>query len=179
MATRDFGEAEHMGEVDRILQDVDLLGQAREDVDRGIRDDQRIVMTRNIHDEAMAEPPRGAQAAVALDDGAHQLVGVQTALHQRLRAAFADQLDCPLRGGAAVVGLDDRMRRNVQSKGSCGLLDEVARPDQNWLDQPKTGRVQRAFERALVARMGDGNPGRAGLLRPGDQAIIFFMLAST
>ena len=45
----------------------------------------------HVHDEAMADPPRRAQAGLALDHRAHQLVGVQAALHQRLGAALANQ----------------------------------------------------------------------------------------
>ena len=49
----------------------------------------------HVHHEAVADAPRGAQARLAPDDRAHQLVGVQAALHQRLGLALAHQLAPP------------------------------------------------------------------------------------
>ena len=107
--------AERVGEVDRVLDDVDLDLQVRRDVDRGIGDDQRLVVVRHVHDEAMADAPGGAQAGVARDDRAHELVGVQAALHQRLGPAFADQRDGLGGGVMAVLGVDDLEAADVEA----------------------------------------------------------------
>jgi hypothetical protein len=37
-----FGDADDVGEVDRVLDDVDLVFQRRRDVDRGVGDQQRV-----------------------------------------------------------------------------------------------------------------------------------------
>ena len=44
MATRTSVSAQRMGEVDRVLHDVDLVLQGRRDVHRGVGDDQRVGM---------------------------------------------------------------------------------------------------------------------------------------
>ena len=66
-----------------------------------------VGVARHVHDEAMADAPRGADAGVARDHRAHQLVGVKAALHQRLGAARRDQLDRLGGGIVAVLGIDD------------------------------------------------------------------------
>ena len=93
IATRTSFDPKRVGEVDRVLDDVDLGLQVGRDVDRGVGDDQRLVMTGDVHHEAMADAPCGPKAGVALDHRAHKLVGVEAAFHQRLRASLAHQLD--------------------------------------------------------------------------------------
>ena len=44
-----------MAEVDGVLDDVDLVGEIGRDVDRGVGDDQRVVVPRNIHHKAVAD----------------------------------------------------------------------------------------------------------------------------
>ena len=56
----------------------------------------------------VADPASGAQAGLACDDRAQQLVGVQAALHQQLGLALAHQRDRPRRRGVAVRRVDDR-----------------------------------------------------------------------
>ena len=67
---------------------MELVLQGRCDVDRGIRDDERIRMTWHIHDEAMADPTVGPDAGIAGYHRAHQFVRVQAALHQRFHLAL-------------------------------------------------------------------------------------------
>ena len=80
-------------EIDRVLADVDLVLQRRRDVDRGVGDDEDLVIGRHVHDEHVTEAAAGAEARLPRHDRAEQLVGVQAALHQQLRLAAADQLD--------------------------------------------------------------------------------------
>ena len=70
-----------MAEVDRVLHDVDLVGEIRRDVDRGVGDDQRVLVAGNIHHETMTNAPRRADAALARDHSTHQLVGMEAAFH--------------------------------------------------------------------------------------------------
>jgi len=48
-----------VGEIDRVLNDIDLLLERRRDVDRSVGDDQRSIVVRDIHYEAMADPACG------------------------------------------------------------------------------------------------------------------------
>jgi hypothetical protein len=83
-----------MAEIDRVLHDIDLLCEARRDIDHGVGDDQRVLVARDIHHKTMADPPRRTNAGLARNHGAHQLVGMQAALHQRFGSTLPYQLDC-------------------------------------------------------------------------------------
>ena len=95
------------GEVDGVLDDMDLVLQGRSDVDRRVGDDQRIGVARHVHDEAMADPAGGPQAAFAADHGAHEFVRVQAPLHQRLGLAGPHEVDGLLGRRMAVRCVDD------------------------------------------------------------------------
>ena len=164
-----------MAEIDGVLHDIDLVGEGRSDVDSSIGNDERLGMARDIHHEAVTEPPRGTQTAVALHDGAHELVGMKTSLHQRFRPALADQLDGPQRRGVAVLGLDDRQRGDIEAEFDRRSADAFPRTDQDRSDQPEARRVDSAFQRALVAGVCYCGRRRACLLRSPDQPIVFFV----
>jgi hypothetical protein len=83
-----------MCEIDRVLDDVHLVGERRGDVDGRIGDDQGLRQRRYVHHKAMTDAPFGPQPGFPLHHGAHQLVGVEAALHERLGLAFADQAYC-------------------------------------------------------------------------------------
>ena len=109
-----LGEAQRVAEIDRVLHDVDLVLEGRRDVDRGVRDDQRLLVGRHVEHEAVADAARGAQPGVALHHLPQQLVGVQAPLHQRLGPAARDLLH-RLRGGGVAVGrLHQLAAREVQ-----------------------------------------------------------------
>jgi hypothetical protein len=79
-----------MPEIDRVLHDVHLGLEIRQDVDRGVGDDQRVFVTGDVHHKAMADAAGGADARFARNYRTHQLVGVQAALHQGFGLAFAN-----------------------------------------------------------------------------------------
>ena len=70
IATRTGLDPQRVREIDGVLDDVDLVLQRRRDVDRRVGDDQRPIVAGHVHDEAMADPARRAQAALAAHDGA-------------------------------------------------------------------------------------------------------------
>ena len=88
-----------------------LLLQRRQDVDGGVGNDDRPGIGRHGHEEAVAEPPLGAQAALLLHHLVQQLVGVQAALHQASRLAAAYHRHRHLGRVVAVLGGDDAVRR--------------------------------------------------------------------
>ena len=96
-------EADRGEQIDRVLDDVALGIEVGKDVDRGIGDEQRFGIGRHVHDEDVADAPRGAQAGLREATCAHQLVGVQAALHQELALGLADQLDA-LAAAASLCG---------------------------------------------------------------------------
>ena len=70
---------------------------------------------RHVHDEDMADPPLGAEPGRRDGDLAHQLVGVQAALHQELAPALADQRDGLGGGGVAVRRVDDLAAGEIEA----------------------------------------------------------------
>ena len=107
IATRTSCEPQRVRQIDRVLHDVDLLGEVGGDVDGGVGDDQRVLVAGHVHHEAMADAARRADAGVARDDGAHQLVGMQAALHQGFGLALAHEFD---RLGGRIVAVRRRRR---------------------------------------------------------------------
>ena len=85
IATRTSVRAQRVREVDRVLQRCGPCPR----VSGAMLTAASVMMSASVqpghvHHEAVADAARGAQAGVALDHRAHQLVGVQAAFHQRL-----------------------------------------------------------------------------------------------
>ena len=82
-----------MREVDRVLHDIDLVGEIGADVDRRIGHDQRLIVPGNIHHKAVTDAAHRTDASVARHNGAHQFVRMQTALHESFGRSLADHRD--------------------------------------------------------------------------------------
>ena len=63
---------------------------------------ERVRVARHVHDEAVADPPLGPDAALARDHRSHDLVGVEAALHQRFNPARGHEADSLGRGIVAM-----------------------------------------------------------------------------
>ncbi len=148
-------DADGVGEVDRVLHDIDLFFQSRRDVYRGIGDDQRRGVAGHVHDETMADAACCAHAAVMSDHRGQQFVGVQAALHQRLGLALAYQRDDAAKAEvvAAVFRGNDRKFRYVNAVFLGDGRQPRRRPHQDRCDQVKASRLDRAGERHRVAGM--------------------------
>ena len=68
--------AKHVREVDGVLHDVALVGQRRDDVDRGVGDEDRSRITRHVHDVDVADSAAGPKAGIGRHDRMHELVCV-------------------------------------------------------------------------------------------------------
>jgi hypothetical protein len=106
---------------------------------------------RRLHHEAVAHAPAGAQPAG--DHCAHQLVGVQAALHQRLDRTGQCELDGAGRGGMAVRRVLDHDAAEVQAVLGRDLEQALARADQQRFDQAGSTRVERRRQADRVARV--------------------------
>ena len=137
IATRTSCEPQRMRQIDRVLHDIDLVGEARGDVDRGVGDDQRVLVAGNIHHKAMADAARRADAGLARDNGAHQLVGMEAALHQGLGLALAHELDGLCRRSRGCAPRPSRVNAEMSTSAS-----------------------------AAAARMRSGGPTRIGAIKP-------------
>ena len=106
-------------EVDGVLDDVALRQQIRRDVHRGIGDEQRLRMVRNVHHEDVADTPGGAKSSLPLRDCPQQLIRMQASFHQQLGFARANELDRFLRRRLAVRGVDDVDALDVEIERLC------------------------------------------------------------
>ena len=83
----------------------------------------------------MADAAAGAQAAVLLDHGGEQIVGMEIALHHRPGLAGQHHGDGAV-GGDAMVGFRQRFAlRNIGAEFFGGLADARGIADQDRLDQ--------------------------------------------
>src|SRR5262249_33228089 len=94
-------------EVDRVLNDVPLRVEVRKYIDGRIGDEQRFGMARHVHHEDMAYSPRRSQTCTGARDSAHELIGMQAALHQQLTFRFMNQLHRLGGGGVTIACIDD------------------------------------------------------------------------
>ena len=106
-------------------------------------------------------------------DAAHQLVGMQAALHQSFALARMDHFD-RLRGrGLAVRGIDDLIACDVQAMLGGGVPDLGGGPHEDRLDDAGLSGVHRAPQRTFVAGMHHQGRHRRHFLCGRDQAIVF------
>src|SRR5208283_3567481 len=114
---------------------------------------------------------------VLADDLGHQLVGVQTALHQQLRFAEAHQLDRLLSGGVAVRDIDDIIPAKIELQLLGDGPDLRYWADENWQNDPGFRRVYCARQRRVVARVRNCRRDRWQSLAASNQPIVFLVLA--
>ena len=144
-----------MREVDRVLHDIDLVGEVGGDVDRRIGDDQRLLVAGNVHHKAVADAARRTDAGVARHNGAHQFVRMQTALHQSLGLSLAHQRDRLCGRVVAVLGGSMAKAEMSSLRRPRRVADAGRRSDQDRLDQAQPGSFHRPLERNPVAGVRD------------------------
>jgi hypothetical protein len=142
-------------EVNRVLNDVPLTVEIREDVDRRIGHEQGVGIGWNVHHEHMADATLGPQPNRLCRDAAHKLVGVQTTLHQHLALGSVDQLYALGGRCLAVWGIDYFEPGDVETVLVRGVPDLGFRADQDGLYDAGLGTVDRTAQRCLVAGMDD------------------------
>jgi hypothetical protein len=161
-------EADLRKHIDRVLNDIALGVEIGEDIDGGVRDEKGFVVSRHVHDENVADPPRGAQSGSRCGHGPHKLVGVQTALHQQLALPLVDQFDRLCRGFIAMGDIDDLEFSYVEFVVASDSGDLRCRSNENWDDDSGLGRLDRTTKRCLVARVDHDRRRRRGALCLGD-----------
>ena len=83
-----------MKQIDGILANLTLRGEIGGDVNRRIGDADQPVMFRNVDQKDVTAAPTGhAQAVVAVQNGAHEHIGVDIALHDKIGLAAAHHPD--------------------------------------------------------------------------------------
>src|SRR4051794_38072699 len=129
-------------------------------------------MSGHIYDEHMADPARRAQASLARGHLAHELVGVQAALHQQLALGFVNQRHRLRRGRLAVRGVDELEAIDIDPMlaGHGGNLP--GRTDQDRNDDASFGCLDEPAQGRLVAGMSDDGCRRRDFFRIGDQPLI-------
>ena len=106
-------------------------------------------------------------------DGAQELVGVQTALHQQLGFPLAHQLHRFGRGPVAVRNVHDPRAAERQPAVFGDLPDLRLGPDQDRHDQPVRTGFERAGQRRFLARVGHCGRHRLETAAPNQQLFVF------
>ena len=133
-------------------------------------------MSRHVQHKAVADATRGAKSRIALHHRAHQLVGVEATLHQRLGPPFAHKLDGLGGRSVAVRDVDTFIGRDVQLELLRDSSNFRLRTDQDGPNEPHLRRVDRSLERALVARVRDRGDHRVEAFRRRDEALVLLVL---
>jgi hypothetical protein len=157
IATLGSAMLQHVRQVDGVLHDVDLGFEVGRDVDRGVGDEQQARVGRHVHQEDVADAARGAQAGGLVDDFAHQFVGVQRALHQRLDLAFARQRDGDSAAAWLCGDVDQGAAVEVELVASAIWRIFLLGADQGGDDQAAVARQQRTLA-AIRYRRGGPRP---------------------
>ncbi len=118
----------------------------RRDIDGGVGDDQRLGITRYVHQITMRHAPLGAQAGFPHDDGAQQFIGMQRALHDGADFSLRRQ-GCGFgRRGMAMRHIDERPGRNINAGRLCCRPDTRRGANQRRRDQIFTGGVENRLQ---------------------------------
>ena len=130
-----------MRQIDRVLDDIDFGVEVRGDVHRGVANDQRVGIARHVHDEAVADPAGRPNAGLSRHHSAHQLIGVQAALHERLDLARRDQL-YGLGGRVfTMLGIHELERTDVDVRLPGNCPHSLHRTYKDGVHQPQIRRL--------------------------------------
>ncbi len=160
-----------MHEIDGVLADVALVLERRRDVDRRIRDDQKLGIGRHVHDIDMADAAFGAKPRAAADDGTEQFVGMQAALHDRADLAGNRKLDGEGRCRMAVFGRHDLEAIDGNAGLFGGGADLRLRADQDRLQQAFVAYLDGRFDRFRRAGMDKRRLDHRQAARLGDDGV--------
>ena len=132
--------------------DVDLVLERRRDVDRGVGDDQDLVIRRHVHDEDVADAAPGAQAGLLARRPRRAARRVCRLPFIRSSAcALANQLDRLRRRRMAVRRVDDArcLPRSIPCFAATSWIF-AAGPTRIGTIKPISRRLDRAGERRLL-----------------------------
>ena len=120
----------------------------------------------------MADAARGTQARCSGGHRAHQLVGMQAALHEEFALPLVDQLDSIGCGGLAMRRIHQLIARDIDPMLPGDRSDLLGRPHQNGRDDAQFRRLAGSAQRSLVARMDHHSAGRRYLFRERDELVV-------
>jgi hypothetical protein len=103
---------------------------------------------------------------------AHQLVGMQTALHQRFGFTLPHQLDCFRSRIMAVLRFLDWEARYIGFRLIGGLANTGRRPNQNRSDEAQFDRLDDTLDRDRITRMRNCGRHRQQLLGRTQEAVV-------
>ena len=110
------------------------------------------------------------------DHGAHQLVGVQAALHQRLGLARAERVRTAFAAELTLCSASTSSNDEMSSfSRSATSRMRASGPTRIGCDEAQARGLDGAFQRDLVAGMRDGDADARQLLRSCDQPLVFLM----
>ena len=133
---------------------------------------QRPRIGGRVDREHVADASRVRRPVSPCDDRAHQFVGVQRALHQRLDLAGARHRHRLRRGGVAVLGRDDLETGNVEPMRRGGSRIFRSGPISTGAISSSLAASIAPMQRSLVDRMDDRRPKRLHRARRLDELRI-------
>ena len=120
----------------------------------------------------MTHAPARPEPGVLLDDRAHELVGVQAALHQHLGAALPHELHRPSRARVTVRGVLDLVLVDVEVEVLRDAADPVGGTDEDGPEDASVRGLDHGAQRGLVARVRDSRRDGRNLLAAGEDPLV-------
>ena len=153
-----------------------------ENIDGGVGDEERFGIGRNIHDEDVADAPRGPQPGLARRNFPHQFIGMKAAFHQQIALVLANEVDRLGRCFLAVSCIDDLEPADIEACEVSHRGYFRRRTHEHRLDEACFRTLHDTSQRRVIARVSHDHPGGGDLLgaryepvvlrhwRPGERA---------
>ena len=137
-------------------------------------------MAGNVHDEAVADPPGGPQAALAANHGAHELVRMQAALHQGFRLAGLHEVDgrLPQQHGCAAASTMRNPEISLPSASATASILALG-PTEDRLDQAELDRLEHGAQGCRIAGVRHGDLQLRNRLRGRHEPVVLVVLPLT
>ena len=144
-----------MRKVNRVLHNVPFVGKTGISVDGSVGHEKLPRIERRVDDKYVAHPAVGPQLLLS-QDGHHEFICMQAALHQRFHPAVAGEDGRLYSGRMAVLSRNEFVRGQIE----LGLLGRRPYlrlgPDHHGQNQARSRRFDGTAERQGINWMDDG-----------------------
>ena len=135
---------------DHVKKNIGLVLQTRCDIDDGIRDHQRFVISGQIEPENVAYAPCGAHVGIARNNRTQQFVGMLRTFHQGSGFPGVNQRDRSARCGDRIIfGIDQPQSIETDFQGVGACLYTLPRADKHRIDDAILTRGECRGQRIL------------------------------
>ena len=138
--------ADRVIQINRVLNDVAFDFEIGKYVDRGVGYEKGLGISRDVHDKNMTDAPCGPKAGARCGNRPHQLIGVQTALHQQFALRLVNEFNRFGGRCLAVRSIHQLVFTDVEFAIACDGGDLACRSHEDWNDDSDLGGLNQTTE---------------------------------